>query len=174
MNMDALILGGNSPSHKAWIRRAAEVLEPQFTSVKYLDYRHWERGGNANVKYEMAQAAKLSGELESGYIVVAKSVGTVIATLAVSEGKLNPARCVLIGFPLPMLKELPAIAPALDDLPPSVFVQHTHDPLGPAADVREFVAQHGNGQATVVETPGSTHNYIDFKLIAELAAGKAE
>src|SRR5258706_12101649 len=97
--MNALILGGESPRHYDWVRTVAEHLKPAFDKVVYLDYRHWSAGGGSDIEYETAEVAKLTDDLGE-YVIVAKSIGTVIATLGIASGTLKPARCVFLGLPL--------------------------------------------------------------------------
>lgn len=167
--MNVLILGGQSARHEAWVRQVQAALQPHFERAVILDYRHWREGGDMDIAYEMAQAAQLAADLDE-YVVVAKSIGTVVATLDIATGQLHPARCVFLGFPLrSVVQSMPAMQPAFASLPPVVFVQNEHDPLGDAAAVQPFVAASNAPAASFVTIPGSTHDYLDFALITRLA-----
>src|SRR5258708_1357816 len=100
--MNALILGGESPRHYEWVRTVAEHLKPSFEKVVYLDYRHWSTGGGSDIEFETAEVAKLTDNLNE-YAIVAKSIGTVIATLGVASETLKPTRCVFLGLPLGLM-----------------------------------------------------------------------
>ena len=169
--MNALILGGQSPRHQVWVRQVAESLQPYFQVVTFLDYRHWQDDSEPDVAYEMEQASKLAATLGE-YVIVAKSLGTVITTRAVEKQMLNPAQCVFLGFPLEVVnKTYQDIAAKLASLPATTVVQNTYDPTGSFELVEAYVKMHGNRRVNCLETPGDTHNYIDFALIAKLASG---
>jgi acetyl esterase/lipase len=171
--MNVLILGGNSPRHKEWVRQVAEALRPYVGQAKCLIYRHWGQGGDADVTYEIEQAAQMAKSFSGEYIIIAKSVGTVITTLGVDQRKLHPSRCIFLGFPLSMMQHVPAAAPALTSLPPTVIVQNEHDPLGSYQDVRSFLSKLGNKHIAVTATPGETHDYVDFAQIRRLVLSGA-
>lgn len=170
--MDVLILGGQSPRHQAWVRQVAEALRPHFDQVQFLDYRHWQEDVPVDLEYEISQASYLAAELGEEYIIVAKSLGTMVTVHGNALGLLRPARCIFLGVPLKALDELADMPEGLKRLPPTVFVQNTHDPLGSFAEVKAYVVAHGNAQARCIETSGDTHDYIDFALIAEFASEK--
>jgi hypothetical protein len=168
--MNVLILGGESPRHYQWVRDVAKVLQPRFSSVHFLDYRHWSNGGATDIEYEITAATKLAEGMEE-YIIVAKSIGTVIAMLGIGRGLLHPQRCVFMGLPLGAVRRIPDVVPYVAKLPPTTFVQNEHDPLAAATEVATFIDIHGNKDASIVITPGETHDYINFNQIATLAQG---
>ncbi len=181
--MNALILGGSSPRHKDWVRNLAEALQPHFDQVRSVEYRHWELGGESDVAYELEQAVHNVSGWEQEYIIVAKSMGTIITMLGVANGGLAPKRCVLLGVPLgilraewhaaedllPLTEHLQRPEDALATLPGSAIVQNEHDPHGSAKDVRALVSASGNDRITVRSTPGDTHDYMDFAMISRFA-----
>lgn len=170
--MNALILGGQSPRHYDWVRRVAEALKPHLNEVQFLDYRHWQNDAPVDLEYEISQASRLVTGMGNEYVIVAKSLGTMVATHGDALGLLHPSRCVFLGLPLKAFDELPDMPEGLKRLPPTVFVQNTRDPLGSFADVQTYVAAHSNAEARCLETPGDTHDYADFTLITELATGE--
>jgi len=168
--MNALILGGQSPRHQVWVRQVAESLQPYFQVVTFLDYQHWQKEVSVDLEYEIGQASHLASELGE-YVIIAKSLGTMLAVHGNALGLLHPSRCIFLGLPLKALDGLEDMPEGLRRLPPTVFVQNAQDPLGSFADVQAYVAAHGNGRVKCLETPGDTHNYVDFALIAKLASG---
>ena len=98
--MNALLLPGNSPRHVEWIEKLKLALVPHFQLIEAQHYRHWQRGEeNADVDYEIGVAQKKASELNP-YIVVAKSIGTVVAAKGTAEGKLQPDKLILLGVPI--------------------------------------------------------------------------
>lgn len=168
--MNAVILGGMSPRHRVWVQQLAEALQPSFAEVRVLEYEHWDRENvEMDVEREITRASQLVEGL-SDYVLVAKSIGTVVGTLAHARGLLYPRRCVFMGFPLKVVEtELPELAMPMLSLPPTIFLHNDHDPLGSAERVSEYIAAHAPRAYAFRTLPGSTHDYVDFGLIAQLA-----
>lgn len=172
--MNILILGGNSQRHYDWIRELGAYMEHHGHTVRLHDYRHWSTG---------EQAANIDGELErlsaevadmNNYVVIAKSIGTVIAALGVARGILRPTRCVLLGIPLDGIAgRMPDFLPSLTTLPPTVIVQNEHDPYGVAGDVEAKVdAARMTNMRFVTVPDNDTHDYTDFARIEEYLAAQ--
>jgi hypothetical protein len=170
MPMNLLILGGMSPGHHEWVRHVAEKLGDSFDSVRFLDYRHWETGEAMDIEHEVSEAAVLAEGLDE-YVLVAKSIGTVVATLAISRGMPPPKHCVFMGFPLSGIEgEIPEVADALPALPLTVFVHNEFDKVGTAEAAKKYVQAHTATPALFITVPGvTTHDYEDYALIKKLA-----
>lgn len=170
MAMNLLILGGMSPRHKEWVRQVADELRPGFDSIRFLDYRHWDTGAEMDIEYEVAQLANLAEDFGE-YIVVAKSIGSAVATLANARGLIQPKFCLFMGFPLKVVEaDVPEVTSSLSVLPRTVFVHNQQDPLGSADAVRNFVADHAPGKWKLLTQPGDTHEYLDFELMRSLSS----
>jgi len=163
--LNLLILPGNSARHKQWLRDAQTALAPFFDTILVLEYRHWESSDNkTNLEYEVNAAKELvSGWKE--YVVLAKSIGTVIATVAHQEGKLAAESYVFLGLPLPLIKDDAGFYPQLQALQNVIIFQNSHDPFGSSNAVGEYIAS-GKANMAVIEVPGSTHDYVDFVTYA--------
>jgi hypothetical protein len=170
--MNVLILGGESPRHKAWVRQVAEAVASQFGTVAYLDYKHWDTGEPTDIEHEIQAAANIAKDLGE-YIVIAKSIGTVITTLGNARGVLHPKRCVFLGLPLGAARRIDGVVPGMKLLPATVFIQNSHDPLGSADEVKSFISLYGNDSALCLATAGDTHDYADFTLIRDRALGSS-
>ncbi|HVX23998.1 MAG TPA: hypothetical protein VG992_01505 [Candidatus Saccharimonadales bacterium] len=166
--MNMLILGGESQRHQVWVRELASALEPNADDLRILDYRHWQTNSpTIDVEYEIEQAARNAPD--EPYVVVAKSMGSVVTTLAVSRGLLKPDRCIFMGFPLAVvMANLPEVAAALPKLPPTDFLHNTADPLGSFQAVQAYITAHSPAHFTCCELPGDTHDYSDFNRIKQL------
>ena len=167
-DMNVLILGGHGDHNSKWVRQVAGVFQLRGHAVTFLDYRHWGGKEPADKAYELDQAVRLAGLFNGDYIIVAKSLGTVIAVLGIQSGRLRPARCVFCGFPLKgVLDAREQIQ--LDMLPPTTFIQHEFDPWGAASDVTEYVRRYGNSSAQVEALPGSSHEYDELDYLMRVA-----
>lgn len=171
--MNVLILGGMSKRHQEWIRDVAEVLRPHCEEVRLLDYEHWHNSGREmDIEREITRAAQLVTGL-TDYILVAKSIGTAIATLATARRLIAPRRCIFLGFPLKVVRELPEMDMALRQLPPTTFLHNENDPLGSAKEVTSYLQSNSPVQYDIQTLPGGTHDYLDFKLLVRLAQNES-
>ncbi len=166
--MNALLLPGNSPHHKKWIEDLKDFLAPYFETVVTQHYQHWESGEAwANIEYEVASAKEKSQHL-SPYIIIGKSIGTIITARAVADATLHPKKIILLGVPL---KITDAFDQFIQDLKqttiPVIIAQNSADPFGSFANLKNALNDTGNN-VSVIELPGETHDYNDFAAIAKL------
>lgn len=168
--MNVLILGGNSKRHKAWVREVAVHLKDNFDEVQIHDYQHWQKDEReADVEFEVTAAATTAKDLGE-YIIVAKSIGTVIALNAIAAHKLIPVACLFIGTPLSVIKEkYPNLKTLYSKLPPTTFLHNTQDPLGNSDDLKEFLSAHCHAKWNLIAVKDSTHDYTNFSTIRDLA-----
>lgn len=164
--MDILLLGGQSPRHLEWSRALAEALESHGHHVARLVYANWLAGTRViDIEAEVSAAAKLAGPLDRP-VVVAKSIGTVIATLAIGRRLIQPAGEVFLGLPLEAFENDPEAVGYLPKLPPVTVVQNEDDPFGSAEKAREFVSAHAPRQWRFETIPAvNTHDYVDSDAI---------
>lgn len=165
--MNALLLPGNSRRHEEWIEDLKNALAPNFENIETQHYRHWQSGeGNADVDHEIGVAERKAAALKP-YVIVAKSIGTVIAVKGTAECKLYPDKLILLGVPINGGAPKDSFSKWLKAVNvPVVFIQNTKDPLGAFADVKAAFEGRGS-QLSFVELPGETHDYLDFEAIAK-------
>lgn len=164
-----LLLPGNSPRHAKWVDSLKQALASNFDTITAQHYRHWKIGEQwANVDDEITAAHKATQGLDS-YTIIGKSIGTVIAVQATTQGLLAPQKLVLLGIPIHGGAEIAAFRNWLKSLMiPTVIIQNTHDPLGSFQEVMQAFSGISS-QITFIETPGTTHDYLDFTLIGQTA-----
>lgn len=98
--MNALLLPGNSPRHAVWIEELNAALSPHFGATKTQHYRHWSTGQElADITYEITVAQQQANDLDP-YVIIAKSIGTVIAVKGTAGKALYPEKLILLGVPL--------------------------------------------------------------------------
>ena len=172
--MNALILPGMSPRHQEWVRQVAAVMQAHCDEVRWVEYAHWLNGGEMDLEAEIMAANDKAVGLND-YVIIAKSIGTVMATLGIARGTLSPTRCVFMGFPLKVTHDLPQadeLAAALPGLPPTAFVHNQNDPIGSAEATREYIAVRAPADYEFIVTPGDTHTYVDFDQMVQLALAR--
>jgi len=167
--MNILILGGNSKRHYEWIREVKTTLEPLVNEVRLHDYEHWTTNEpEADVTYEVSAAAKTAEGLGE-YILVAKSIGTVISTLGISGGLLKPQSCLFVGMPLEVIPErFPRFNSNIAKLPQTIFLQNSNDPLGSSVELEQYIQKQPPKHWELATFAHNTHDYVNMELITQL------
>lgn len=165
--MNTLLLPGNSPRHAVWIEELKAALATNFGTIKTQHYRHWQTGEKwADVGHEIVTASDLADNFDP-YVIIGKSIGTVIAAKATAEGILTPEKLILLGVPINGGADSKLFVQWLSRITvPIVILQNTSDPLGSYVDIEAGFSSAGT-HVTFVELPGDTHDYLDFEAIAK-------
>ena len=166
--MNVLVLGGNNPRHAEWVRELGAALTKTGHTVFLHDYAHWKSGAAlADIDTEIGRISKkLHGKRD--FVIVAKSIGTVIATLGLARGAFRAISCVLLGVPHNgIAAEIKDFAPGLSSLPKTTFIQNEYDPCGSAVGLDALLEQsYLMVYDLEVVFDNHTHDYFDFNLIA--------
>ena len=152
-------LAGRRIETEAWLKSLLDAAK--YPDAEVTRYRHWDADAEASVAFEAARLANQSPRL-----VVAKSLGTVIAATAFCLHGFHPTIAVLIGIPYVALESnevqfLRRFAANIDTL----FIQQAQDPGGSAA-LLATALQVTRGE--VVEVPGNDHLYSDITTLASI------
>lgn len=165
-HMHIVILGGNSPRHKQWVRDVQSALDG-LGDIHVIDYLHWDSGDKmANIKKEVD---RLSNEVRGygQYVIVAKSIGTIIAAIACQRGLITPVGCVFYGLPLSAIQagDTPLFNGDVSSLPPVTFIQNASDPFGSAKEIDAFVRKNPPLKWSLVYAHGEGHEYVGYEDI---------
>ncbi len=166
--MNALLLPGNSPRHAEWIEKLKQAISPYFQHVETQHYRHWHTNTEkADIDYEI-KIAKNKMKQYGPFIIIAKSIGTVIAVRGVASGELIPEKLILLGVPIKSDVPKNLFNNWLSKVTiPMTFAQNAHDPLGSFDNLKANLTIMNN-TASFIKLSGTTHDYIDFDAIAKL------
>ncbi|MBP7815072.1 MAG: hypothetical protein KA085_03030 [Phenylobacterium sp.] len=162
--MKLLGLPGREPSTLAQMEALLARLEIGQTETEIRHHGFWATDwSDPDVLPEAEAVARLSADL-----VIAKSIGTLVAMLAVAREGFAPTACVFIATPLNRLiaEEEVALLEAHCAAIPTLFVQQSDDFNGAYGPLAQIVARHPGCAA--VEIPGGDHLYEDIELIAPL------
>lgn len=143
----------------AWLTALLAQLGAVEGEATILDYRHWADNADPD---PLAEASRLENIVTER--VVAKSIGTWIATAAFAQHGFVPRTAVLIGCPLARhgadgFTMLEAFVSAV----PTLFIQQSDDKVGAYRDLAAVVG--GWPNATLVEVPGKDHVYADIDAL---------
>lgn len=149
--MRVIGLPGRNLETEAWMRDLLASLD--LGASETIHYRHWDEGGEPDVPFE---AGRLEGH--GAELVVAKSMGTLVAASAYEAGRIAPAGTVLIGVPVQHLApEIHERFRRFADHVPTLFIQQTDDFTGTHRALDAIVGACACGQC--VEVPGEDHVY---------------
>lgn len=158
--MKTIGLPGRNKETDPWLNELLALLA--LGEYEVVRYRHWADGIEPNIAQEVE---RLRGQVFD--LVVAKSMGTIVATTAYRSASFWPARAVLIGSPIGQLTpELQASYRALAEGIPTLFIQQTSDFTGTFVQLQSTVQ--GCAQCQLAEVPGNDHAYSDTARLASI------
>jgi len=158
--MKTIILPGYSVHNQEWALEVKKSLSFK-QSVLVHQWRHWQLGGTLHPKYEIAGILKEIGRDKVN--IIAKSVGTMICMLILSEipDKIN--KIILCGIPTVSAERLALFKEALKNFPAGNIVcfQNIRDPFAGYAEVKKFLSL-VNPEIKIIKMPQSDHHYPYF------------
>jgi len=101
---DIVILGGNSKKNIEWLNKMSDAysLSYKVYSIFYESWRQEEK--DIDINEELIKLKKYDKE-HKDYIVVAKSMGTIITLLAIKNKIINPKLIILEGIPVKYIED---------------------------------------------------------------------
>ena len=157
--MRVLGLPGRDSATRDWLRTL--LNEAGFPEARVHDYAHWTTG-EPDLGKEVLALPEGPWDL-----VVAKSLGTLVAARAVVAHTLRSEAFVLVGVPIAQLDEQHRVQlRAAFDTESCLFIQQTDDFTGAFAEVRQFASSLSAAAAAAVD--GDDHRYRDVAKLAEL------
>lgn len=158
--MNIIGLPGRNLETEAWMQELLASLD--LGTPEVLHYRHWDDGGDPDVPTE---ARRLEGGTAD--LVIAKSMGTLVAASAYDSFGFVPSRAVLIGCPVAHLPpEAHKRYRQLAERVPTLLIQQRDDLTGSYDALAAIVA--GCACARAVEIPGADHVYPDLAELVEI------
>lgn len=174
-----LVLPGNSIKNKAWGELMLEHFSSQFDSAFLLSYDHWE-SEEANIDFDREEEkirehiATLPADTE--VILFAKSVGSLLAFLAIHHGALTPTRCVFFGIPFDLAVEKlfkESWAPVDSFTIPATAFHNVEDPTTSYEFTKDALAVHAS-HSTLITTNEADHWYGDVATYEPVLSNQLE
>jgi pimeloyl-ACP methyl ester carboxylesterase len=164
--MITFILPGYSPKNKVWADEAVQNLKLG-GKVEPIYWSHWE---NESKKFDDKQNANLIIRLakEDRINLVAKSVGTLVATLIVKKIPERVNKIILCGIPTVSDKRLKISREAFKDFPPEniIVFQNQNDPFATYVEVEDYMRK-VNPKIKVISKERSDHHYPYYQEFQE-------
>lgn len=162
-----LILPGNSPRNQAWGEAAAEFFSEQFDEIYLQLYNHWETGEAViDVPDELDKIIETVGSIKEvdEWYICAKSVGSLVALIAVQEDIIQPIKCIFFGMPLDVAGEelFKDDWSALTDFSvPTLVFHNENDPVANFDFTKEKIKTLGQ-DFIFKKLKGDNHDYLNF------------
>ncbi len=160
--MKILGLPGVKPETESWMRDLLLGLQKSPFDFKIAQYRHWSNDYDPDVNHEASCLADSSIDY-----VVAKSLGTVISTLAFDTFNFKPRKAIFIGSPLRRhsTNNFESLSQFVSSVP-TLFIQQASDFNGSYIELAKIVQTFHNG--AIVEVPGEDHLYDDINELQKI------
>lgn len=164
--MVTYIIPGFSIQNKAWAEETKAKIEPEFPATVYY-WQHWTTGA-AEKGWITIEASRITQKIISGekdYSIIAKSIGTAVASEVLGMAAARPKKIILCGVPInDFLLGTDRFYESLKAISPQniLCLQNETDPHGSFAQAKEFYAKI-NPAIKVVSTPRSDHEYPFFE-----------
>jgi pimeloyl-ACP methyl ester carboxylesterase len=157
-----LLLPGNHPSQRGWIRAVEAALRDLFGAGQILEYTHWDDPDTSTIDFEK-ELGRLSAAVgdDQDWIVFAKSAGVMLGLMAVQRRLLSPQAAVLVGTPLTWARGYQIdMGPWVSSLAGyALYVQQESDPTGSAAELDAVLSDCQGCRYDLVVVPGEDHDY---------------
>ncbi len=171
--MEIFIVPGNNIKNKEWGELLKEYIakKESTTNVFLHKYAHWEKGEEMiDIEKEIERFSEKISK-KKNFVVVGKSVGTMVCVEAIKRTKEVPQKTLLMGIPVTWAKENNF---NIEDIFSNLFgqvvvLQNKEDPITSAKEAKIFLKEVGALKDIYFkEVPGENHDYNDFKLIFKI------
>jgi hypothetical protein len=161
-----LVLAGGSERNRAWGEACVLAYRDWFDMTFFPQYDHWATGEkNLDFPIELQKIKDtVVGAGAGTWYVIAKSIGSVLATKAIANGLVAPERCVFFGMPLNLVADsvFAGDFSLLRSLTMPVFAYHNdQDPTANYEFTKATLATEAPG-VHLQTLVGDNHDYLDF------------
>lgn len=159
--MVTIILPGYSPTNKKWLEETANEI-PGSSEVRPIYWGHWT---DKTIKFEPKIKASLLDGVSGKRVIdiVAKSIGTLVASYLIQKSPEKIRKIILCGIPLNNLSEEERVtiknSLRLVPLKNILVIQNEDDPHGGYDTVVSFLSEFGD-DIKVVSKPRDDHEYF--------------
>lgn len=167
--MKLILVSGESLKNKAWIEQVRDSLKDKF-EPQVLYYDHWhEEDGKINFETELGKLLQMTANI-TDFVLLAKSAGSWLTLQAVAQGKIKPAKFIIVGPAWDWAKNNGFVPEELMSQVtiPVLIVDKTLDPSLAFADLKRAVEKHRWPTVQIVEIAGDSHHYEDVAGLAVL------
>jgi len=158
--MVTIIIPGFSDHNKEWLETTAKSVKTD-GEIRPIYWGHWT---DPNIKFDPMEKAQLLDGISGKRVVdiVAKSIGTLVASYLIQKNPGKIRKVILCGIPLNDLgeddKEIIKSALSIIPIENIIFFQNEEDPHGGVDSLKGFLSGVLDG-VNVVSKPRADHEY---------------
>jgi hypothetical protein len=168
--MNILILPGFSIKNRIWLEETDKYLSREHLCISH-EWKHWQTGNNGDFSIEKEiPIIKKQIHAFSEVCIVAKSIGSYVASFLLKDSHITFPKIIFCGLPLTDLNQLDQgqFKNNLSGINIDTFVcfQNSKDPHGGYDEARVFLTEI-NMRFKVVMKDGDTHDYPYYEEFKE-------
>ena len=152
-----LILSGNSKANILWLKNMRKNYIRDY-EVLDISYEHWKKEGSIDFDIELNNLERITKDIKD-YYIVAKSAGSILALMGITQQIINPKCLVILGLPLKYIQERNISTKDLinraNNKTKIFVIQQKNDPMGSFEEVKEELPVN----IKILEIPGDDHVY---------------
>lgn len=159
--MVTIIIPGYSSHNKKWLEDTAASISSD-GEIRPIYWGHWD---DPIIKFDPRLKANLLDAVSGKRVVdiVAKSIGTLVASYLIQKSPEKIRRVIFCGMPLNDIgeKEKEIIKNALSKIPSEnvICFQNSEDPHGSYDSVKNFLSGH-ESDVEIISKPRDDHEYF--------------
>jgi hypothetical protein len=166
--MKTFILPGYSEKNKVWVQETSNNLKPLFDTTE-IYWPHWSSGQTKDNWIEDEVSRIITSTENQNINVIAKSVGTIVATTLIKTNLHLINKIILCGIPFKdFMVGDEKIYEVLKELPPEkiLCIQNENDNHGNFESVKQLILSI-NPNIKVISKPRADHEYPYFEDFIE-------
>ncbi len=162
-----IVLPGNSIRNKEWGEGVISHYQKWFPETYMQYYDHWQSGGRlVNFEKELSRLGDVVSDSSSSssFVIVAKSLGSILTLVAVGKGIVKPEKCIFFGMPLEMAADgvLKNNWELLEEFEvPTLAFHNDADPTANFEFTKNTLKEHAPN-INLIKRSGDNHNYDEF------------
>ena len=159
--MVTIIIPGYSAHNKDWLEETAKSVKSD-GEIRPIYWGHWE---DPDIKFDAAEKANLLDGITGKRVVdiIAKSVGTLVASLVIEKSPEKIRKVIFCGMPLNDINEdrKEVIKNALGKIPAEniICIQNEEDPHGGTDAVKMFLSGFAS-EIQIISMQRADHEYF--------------
>ena len=163
--MHLYCLPGRDKANFDWMRNLAKGINYDFSSKKIHKYSFWKNQSNLNPEIEINKINLIKPDF-----IIAKSLGSVLASMAIFNNLITPKYLVLIGVPHKVLgsEQLLWIKHLKNYHGEILFIQQESDVSGSYNGLTEIIE---SSRHRYEKVNGSDHKYSNVTQLQDIIHG---
>lgn len=164
-----LLLGNNQKASKILFKKIKKKLQKRFDKIITIHYLHWGQVNRKTINLDLELeriVKKIDNNIKNDYIIIAKTVGVLVALKGIYEGLLSPKKCIFIGIPIIWARlndlEIDLWLERYNNIPTLIF-QKQEDPSMEYKDLKRYMERMNKKHYEIKKIEGSGLYYDEIE-----------